>query len=101
VTVGRSRSSLLVSTQLPVKARPQDSRFAANEAAQRKVWMRPLARRRVRHPACQNRLEAVEQLFNQRFEVATLASNAALQHAYDAGVQLVAQQHAAQEISRA
>jgi hypothetical protein len=47
-------------------------------------------------------LDAVEQLFrDQRFEVAALASNAALQHAYDAGVQLVAQQHAAQEISRA
>jgi hypothetical protein len=35
-----------------------------------------------------------EVLGNQRFEVAALAANAVLRHVHDAGVQLVAQQHA-------
>jgi hypothetical protein len=95
VTVGRSRSSLLVSTQLPVKARPQDSRFAANEAAQRKVGMRTLARCSVQQTARQNRLDAIKQLFgDQRFEVAALSAYAVLGHIHDAGVELIEQQDA-------
>jgi len=57
--------------------------------------MRALARCRVRQTPRQNRLDSVEQLFgDQRFEVASLGANAVLGDMHDAGVELVAQQHA-------
>jgi hypothetical protein len=57
--------------------------------------MRSLTRRRAGHSSGEDRLDAIEQLFrDQRFEVAALAAHAVLGYVHDAGVQLVAQQHA-------
>jgi pimeloyl-ACP methyl ester carboxylesterase len=94
VTVGRFRSWLLVSTRLPVKARPQDSRFAANEAAQQSLDAPVGAVPCSAHGVTES-LGRGEQLFrDQRFEVAALVANAVLGHGHDAGVRLIAQQHA-------
>src|SRR5581483_4645282 len=66
-----------------------------NEAAQWKVGMRALARCRARCAPGEDRQGAVEQILrDQRLEVAALGAYTVLGHIDDAGVQLVAQQHA-------
>ena len=95
-----TRAAVVVGVGLAPSLRPAarqtpSAGFAANEAAQGKVGMCALARRRARHTARQNRLDAVEQVFrDQWLEVAALGANAVLGDVDDPGVQLVAQQQA-------
>jgi hypothetical protein len=55
----------------------------------------PRLRRRARKATRQHGLGALEQIFgDDRLEVAALIADAVLRHVDDAGVQLIAQQHA-------
>jgi hypothetical protein len=86
---------ILVAAFRPAARQTASAGLASDETSQRKSRMRTLARCRARHTARQNRLDAIEQLFrDQRFEVAALAANTVLGHVYDAGVQLISEQHA-------
>jgi hypothetical protein len=63
--------------------------------AHRKVRVPSQFRRRARKATRQHGLGTVEQLArDDRLEVTTLVSDAVLRHVDDAGVELIAQQHA-------